>query len=43
MTSSGMGFGWGGSSSQSLLLLCHWFGGAEPVLLLHSLDTLNDR
>ena len=43
MTSSGMGFGWGGSSSQSLLLLGDWLGGAEPVLLHHSLDTLNDR
>ena len=39
MTSSGMGFGWGGSSSHSLLLLSHWLGGAEPLLLHHFLHT----
>ena len=33
MTSSGRGFGRGGSSSHSLPLLAHCLGGAEPLLL----------
>ena len=37
MTSSGRGFGRGGSSPHSLPLLAHCLGGAEPLLLHHLL------
>ena len=39
MTSSGRGFGRGGSSPHSLPLLAHCLGGAEPLLLHHLLHT----
>ena len=39
MTSSGRGYGRGGSSSHSLPLLAHCLGGAEPLLLHHLLHT----
>ena len=39
MTSSGRGYGRGGSSSHSLPLLAHGLGGAEPLLLHHFLHT----